>query len=326
MSRTPKDQVKEKLEHIKDEQNRKFSLLYEHYKINVEAVYQQQNLKLNSNQQLEQDQLNEDLENQMSLLYQSHSLRRQQQVDTFFRETEHLEAEKCQNFRDFEQKIQNELQEFDNNSKQRLNKLKDNQREQVEKFDKECYEKYSILINQSNRHSMYNLGAATSNNNSSNNSRNSSSPHVLHYSNQNPQLSFFGGTSADSELMSQTSNNSNNNNNNNNNVRLSRSSTSKMNSVVGSQINQHSTSSSSMSSPSHFIRTQIKRLVSNRLSKFNNLLRRNIRMIIYSHNMVVSLSNIIFNNLFLLLYSLLYPMHNTQTQNIKHFMNISLRI
>ena len=55
MNQTPKDQVREKLEQIKDEQNRKFSLLYEHYKTNVEAVYQQQNLKLTASQQLEQD-------------------------------------------------------------------------------------------------------------------------------------------------------------------------------------------------------------------------------------------------------------------------------
>lgn len=56
---TPKDLVKQKLEQIKDEQNRKFSLLYEHFKNNVDSVYQQQNLKLTSAQQLEQDQLNE---------------------------------------------------------------------------------------------------------------------------------------------------------------------------------------------------------------------------------------------------------------------------
>jgi len=32
LATTPKDQVRDKLEQIKDEQNRKFSLLYEHYK------------------------------------------------------------------------------------------------------------------------------------------------------------------------------------------------------------------------------------------------------------------------------------------------------
>jgi hypothetical protein len=84
---TPKELVREKFEQIKDEQNRKFSLLYEHYNRNIDAVYQQQNLKLNSTQQLEQDQLNEDLERQMTVLYQSHMHRKQQQLDTFKKET-----------------------------------------------------------------------------------------------------------------------------------------------------------------------------------------------------------------------------------------------
>ena len=65
---TPKELQREKLEKLKEEQNRKFSFLYEHYKANVDAVYQQQNLKLPGSQQQEQDSLNDDLDRQLSVL------------------------------------------------------------------------------------------------------------------------------------------------------------------------------------------------------------------------------------------------------------------
>lgn len=166
MAKTPKDQVKERLEQIKEEQNRKFSLLYEHYKTNVEAVLQQQNLKLNSTQQMEQDQLNEDLDKQMKLLYQSHANRKQQQSDTFFREGEQLEAERKQRFKDLDLRIQDECEDLEKNCQKRLEKLKDGHIEQLDKFDKECYDKYNISIglNQiNNRLSRFNLGVSSNN-------------------------------------------------------------------------------------------------------------------------------------------------------------------
>lgn len=174
INQTPKDLIKEKLEQIKDEQNRKFSLLYEHYKTNLEAVYQQQSLKLTGNQQLEQDQLNDDLEKQMSVLFQSHMQRKQQQAETFLRENELLEAERQQRFKDLDVKIKCELDEFDNNSKQRLSRLKDEQKEMLDRFDKVCYEKYGVLLGQNNRHSVYNF-------NMHRNSSSSNSPNLNGY-------------------------------------------------------------------------------------------------------------------------------------------------
>ena len=149
-NQTPKDQVREKLEQIKDEQNRKFSLLYEHYKTNVEAVYQQQNLKLTASQQLEQDQLNEDLDQQITLLNKSHLIRKQHQSDTFFKECELLEMEKNKKKKDLELKIQFETMEFDKSSMQKLNELKKNQQALLEKFDSECMNICISLILQNN--------------------------------------------------------------------------------------------------------------------------------------------------------------------------------
>jgi len=157
MLQTPKDQVKEKLEQIKDEQNRKFSLLYEHYKTNVDAVYQQQNLKLTATQQLEQDQLNDDLDRQMKVLNQSHMNRKQQQSDTFMKEIEHLEMEKQQKMYELKAKIQEEIEQFELTNKQRSGKLKEMQRLALDKFDSDCYEKYSIITNKNHRYSVYNL-------------------------------------------------------------------------------------------------------------------------------------------------------------------------
>lgn len=181
INQTPKEQVREKLEQIKDEQNRKFSLLYEHYKTNVDAVYQQQNLKLNATQQLEQDQLNDDLERQMNVLYQSHLHRKKQQSDTFNKEIEQLEFERLQKHKDLKAKMDNENEEFEKTGKQRLNKLTDMQQIIIEKFDKDCYESYGIQMSQlNNRYSVFNLmGSPNSTMNGSN------------FNNLKPNLSFF---------------------------------------------------------------------------------------------------------------------------------------
>lgn len=129
IAQTPKESVKEKLEQIKEEQNRKFSLLYEHYKTNLEAVYQQQSLKLTATQQAEQDQLNDDLDKQMLSLAQSHAHRRQAQLEAFARECEALEAERTQRFVELDAKIRQEADEFDANCRGRQARLADDQRD-----------------------------------------------------------------------------------------------------------------------------------------------------------------------------------------------------
>lgn len=148
LNSTPKDQVREKLERIKNEQNRKFSLLYEHYKKNLDSVYQEQNLKLNSGQQAEQDHLNEDLETQMRVLDKSHEQRKRHQEDMFAKEIEHLEAERAQKFRDLRAKMEGECEDFERSSKSRLNKLSEMQRIIIEGFDKECADKYGLQMQQ----------------------------------------------------------------------------------------------------------------------------------------------------------------------------------
>lgn len=129
----------------------------------MEAVYQQQSLKLTANQQLEQDQLNDDLEKQMCSLFQSHAQRKHQQSEGFVREAEALDAERQLRFRELELKIKAETDEFDLNSRSRLGRLRDEQRDFIERFDKECQEKYGIILaqqpsNSNNRHSVYNFG------------------------------------------------------------------------------------------------------------------------------------------------------------------------
>lgn len=178
MNQTPKDHVKEKLEQIKDEQNRKFSLLYEHYKTNLEAVYQQQSLKLTANQQLEQDQLNDDLEKQMHSLLQLHAQRKQSQADSFARECEALECERMQRFAELEHKIKCEVDEFDANSRARLSRLRDEQLDFIERFDRECLDKFGINLSgamTSASHSHVLSSASFSNSSSSNNSTGNSS-------------------------------------------------------------------------------------------------------------------------------------------------------
>lgn len=180
LNTTPKDQVREKLERIKDEQNRKFSLLYEHYKKNVDSVYQEQNLKLNSGQQIEQDQLNEDLERQLKVLDKSHVHRKKHQSDIFAKELEQLDAERNQKHKDLTAKMESENEDFEKSSKHRLNKLSEMQRILIENFDKECADKYGLQMQQqNNRYSMYNM-----------NSPKSSS--INHFNNNNPHLSYFG--------------------------------------------------------------------------------------------------------------------------------------
>ena len=105
LAATPKELQREKLEKLKEEQNRKFSFLYEHYKANVDAVYQQQNLKLTSAQQSEQDSLNDDLERQLSVLTNSHKHRKHQQADTFAKEIEQLSLEKKFKHKELQDKV-----------------------------------------------------------------------------------------------------------------------------------------------------------------------------------------------------------------------------
>jgi len=207
MNQTPKDQVREKLEQIKDEQNRKFSLLYEHYKTNVEAVYQQQNLKLTASQQLEQDQLNEDLDQQITLLNKSHLFRKQHQSDTFLKEIEALEMEKTKKKKDLELKIQFETTEFDKTSMQKLNELKKNQQTILEKFDLECMDIClgSVLQNK-NRNSIYNSDSFNGNNqlsrksySSSNSSFSASNTNLNSFNRNSSHLYHFDGLSDGSE-------------------------------------------------------------------------------------------------------------------------------
>ena len=207
LNQTPKDQVREKLEQIKDEQNRKFSLLYEHYKTNVDAVYQQQNLKLNAAQQLEQDQLHEDLERQMSVLLQSHTHRKRHQADMFAKELAHLDNERNQKHKDLVAKMEHENDEFERSSKQRLNKLSEMQRILIENVDKGCADKYGLQMQQqqqqqqqlhghqlTNRHSVYhvtsNSGGGAPSRSASGSCNNKTSSSLLH--NHNAHLSYFG--------------------------------------------------------------------------------------------------------------------------------------
>lgn len=175
INQTPKDHVKEKLEQIKDEQNRKFSLLYEHYKTNLEAVYQQQSLKLTANQQQEQDQLNDDLEKQMHSLLQLHAQRKQAQAESFARECEALECERMQRFGELEHKIKCETDEFDANSRARLARLREEQRDFVDRFDRECLEKFGINMSGMASSSSHVLSSASFSNASNPNLTSSSS-------------------------------------------------------------------------------------------------------------------------------------------------------
>jgi len=153
LTTTPKDQVKDKLEQIKDEQNRKFSLLYEHYKKNVDSVYQEQHLKLNSAQQMEHDTLNEDLARQMKVLEQSHVQRKDHQAEIFAREIQSLENDRMQKHKDLMAKINTESDDLENSSKLRLFNLSEVQRSMIEAFDRECFEQYGIQMQaQNNRY------------------------------------------------------------------------------------------------------------------------------------------------------------------------------
>ena len=215
MSQTPKDQIKEKLQQIKDEQNRKFSLLYEHYKTNVDAVYQQQNLKLTESQQLEQDQLNDDLERQISVLNKSHLLRKQHQAETFARENEALESERIQKKKDLDAKIQYDTLELDKCSKQRLTELTLDQQNELKRFDTDFMERCLTLVTQNkNRHSVYNLDTYSSSSSGSNNQlnhRSSSSAssnfggmlnsHSSSIHKKAPHLAYFGDIINSGELL-----------------------------------------------------------------------------------------------------------------------------
>jgi hypothetical protein len=167
----------------------------------VEAVYQQQNLKLTASQQLEQDQLNDDLAEQINVLHKSHFLRKQHQAETFQREIELLDHEKRQKKKDLEAKIHFETLEFDANSSSKLAELKRNQAIILTKFDAEYMDTCLKLVQASvggsgsggasskNRLSVYNLdtfsiiscssnsqinNSSNNNNSNQNNSSNSS--------------------------------------------------------------------------------------------------------------------------------------------------------
>jgi hypothetical protein len=206
---TPKDQVRDKLEEIKNEQNRKFSLLYEHYKSNVEAVYQQQNLKLTNSQQLEQDKLNEDLENQLNVLKHSHELRKRQQLDMFRKESAELEAERLLHHRqELTNKINKENKELEEVSQQRINKLIEIQQQQIEEFDADCTAKYNSIINQ--------MTFPTPTINTPTNSNNNSAPNYRHSiynmnpSGINPKSILENNTNSLNHPSSKTNSNNNN--------------------------------------------------------------------------------------------------------------------
>lgn len=91
-----------------------------------------------------------DLERQMIVLNKSHVNRRQHQSNLFRKEIEYLENERNQKHVDLTTKMDNEKEEFNKSSKQRLNKLSEMQRILIESFDKDWAEKLGVQIQQQN--------------------------------------------------------------------------------------------------------------------------------------------------------------------------------
>ncbi|RWS13556.1 serine/threonine protein kinase TAO1-like protein [Dinothrombium tinctorium] len=137
LASTPKEEQKNVIKKLKEEQMRKLALLGEQYEQSIAEMLQKQSIRLDESQELEARQLKEQLQQELELLIAFQSKIRMQAEAQRNRERRELEERVSVRRALLEQKMEMEKQQFQDERNERQRLLLERQAQEVQTFDEE---------------------------------------------------------------------------------------------------------------------------------------------------------------------------------------------
>ncbi|SPP89787.1 serine/threonine-protein kinase Tao isoform X1 [Drosophila guanche] len=134
---TPKEQQKEVIKQLKEEKHRKLTLLGEQYEQSIADMFQSQSYKLDESQVIECQRTNEQLEYELDMLTAYQNKNKKQAQEQRDRERRELENRVSVRRGLLENKMDAELQQFNQERAERLRMKHEKQARELEAFDNE---------------------------------------------------------------------------------------------------------------------------------------------------------------------------------------------
>ncbi|CRL08117.1 CLUMA_CG020882, isoform A [Clunio marinus] len=134
---TPKDEQKAVIKKLKEEQQRKLTLLGDQYEQSIADMLQKQSLRLDESQEIECSQIRDRLQYELNILTAYQEKNRQQAQTQRDRERRELEERVSVRRALLESKMETELQQFGQERMERIRLLQEKQEKQLEIFDLE---------------------------------------------------------------------------------------------------------------------------------------------------------------------------------------------
>ncbi|XP_074593918.1 serine/threonine-protein kinase Tao [Brevipalpus obovatus] len=137
LASTPKEEQKNVIKKLKEEQMRKLAILGEQYEQSIAEMLQKQSLRLDESQETEARQLKDHLQQELELLIAFQSKIRMQTEAQRNREKRELEERVSHRRALLEQKMESEKQQFQEERNERQRLLRERQAQEVQTFDEE---------------------------------------------------------------------------------------------------------------------------------------------------------------------------------------------
>ncbi|KAI0220730.1 Serine/threonine-protein kinase TAO1 [Lamellibrachia satsuma] len=137
LSHTPKGQQKAAVKKLREEQTRKIAMLGQQYENSIAEMMQQQNLRLDSTQQMELNEMKQRLHQELELLMAYQSKIKIQAENQHLRERKQLEERVSLRRALLEQKMEEESTRFMNERDERIKEMIERQSREIDEFDLE---------------------------------------------------------------------------------------------------------------------------------------------------------------------------------------------
>ncbi|KPM07564.1 Mitofilin-like protein [Sarcoptes scabiei] len=137
LSSIPKEEQKNVIKRLKDEQVRKLQILGEQYEQSIAEMLQTQSIRLDETQEQEEKELKKQLDQELELLMAFQSKTRMNAEDQRAKERNELEERVKIDRKKLEQKMEDERQQFQNERNERKRLLLERQAQEIEEFDVE---------------------------------------------------------------------------------------------------------------------------------------------------------------------------------------------
>ncbi|XP_018024810.1 serine/threonine-protein kinase Tao isoform X4 [Hyalella azteca] len=137
LAKTPREEHRAVLKRVKEDQRRKLAMLADQYEQSIAEMLQQQSLKLDESQVVEQEQTTEKLSHELEVLTEYQRRNRQAAEALRLRERRELEERVAMRNASLKQKMQQEVMRFEHEKNERIRLLQEKQSRELEEFDKE---------------------------------------------------------------------------------------------------------------------------------------------------------------------------------------------